>query len=430
MKFDSWPTNLRILCLPLFALAFGPWQAVQAQAPFSAASDVRAGVLSRHQLPSYSQIYPRYAEVCYATQLVYKHGSAGGSFGHNAMFLRGACRDTHASLPMLRSCSPSEMQGEDSGVSVSMDNNFANVSWVSVEGKSFFLIGRLQPNEALDADLAVGLVQEAVDRGYFEGIRMNAELAAQKPAWRTDSYWTAFQSLGTDYGISLGRDAYCVKIPVTEPMMTKIILHLNAVNRKARAEGNNWSEFGNNCADLIYNALAAAGIGQGKIEHAGFVKDILQNQRAIPETLLADLARLTDLTTLSKDEFATADSRTVDLLKNENWLARQPGVIFEGVALHSFQNTLFKNVHIFRGDPLDAFGEDTKIVSQAFSDPTRTDLATNLKFSHEQFTQILAQIVGQEYKLGAGMADVNGAYARYLKTEIKRIESLDPGIHH
>ena len=399
---------------------------VQAPALSPRHSQARSARLYLNQLPSYSQIYPRYAEVCYATQLVYKHGSSGGSFGHNAMFLRGACRDAHAPLPILRSCLPNEMLGEDSGVSVSMDNNFANVSWVSVEGKSFFLNGGVRPGEALDADRAIGLVQEAVDRGYFEGVRMNAPLAARKPAWRTDAYWTAFQSLGTDYGITLGRDAYCVKIPVTESMMNKIILHLNNVNRRAQVQGNRWSEFGNNCADLIYNALAAAGIGKGKIENAGFVSDILQNERAIPETLLADLARLTDLATLPKFEpFVTdagAMTNAINLLKNENWMARQPGVIFEGFRLHSFGNAVFENVHVFRGDPLDAFGADTKIVSQAFASPARTDLGANLQLAHEQFTLALTQ------SRASSASEATAAYVRYLKNEIKKIEVLDPAL--
>ncbi len=432
MNFDRWPTNLRFLGLSLVAFAIGPQPLARAQAPAQkqleapslsrANSQARSARLDRSQLPSYSQIYPRYAEVCYATQLVYKHGSSGGSFGHNAMFLRGACRDAHAPLPILRSCTPNEMLGEDAGVSVSMDNNFANVSWVSVEGKNFFLNGGLRPGEALDADRAIGLVDEAVKRGYFEGVRMNAPLVARKPAWRTDAYWTAFQSLGTDYGITLGRDAYCVKIPVTESMMTKIILHLNNVNRRAQVQGNRWSEFGNNCADLIYNALAAAGIGNGKIENAGFVSDILQKERAIPETLLADLARLTDLATLPKFEAVVMDFGALNLLKNENWMAHQPGVIFEGFRLHSFGNAVFEDVHVFRGDPLDAFGADTKIVSQAFASSARTDLGANLELAHEQFTLALTQ------SRVSSASEATAAYVRYLKNEIKKIEVLDPAL--
>jgi hypothetical protein len=365
---------------------------------------------------TYDQLYPHYVEACYVTQVNFKSGFSGNQFGHAAMFLKGACRIKDAPYPQIRLCDPQEAAGTDEGVGISVDSDFANANWIAVDGKDYFLRGGVAETEPFDDARADAVVEEAVNRGYFHGVRLNA--AAQEREGRSDEYWVALQGLSTDYGLTLGRDAYCMKIPVTPSILGKIVDYLNHRNLDANAHGSPYKIIGNNCADVIYDALAAAGIWNGKDINASLYRDIMANQRAVPGTLLADLARASDGDALPAPERLVTDPFTLNLLESERWMMRQPGVLEEGFRLHEYQNAIFKNLHVFRADPLDLFGSDMRALRRLVSEPERSDIVLNLESYRNRYQSQLESL--QRTDDSTNSAAIQG-YADYLSLQLDAI---------
>lgn len=357
---------------------------------------------------TYDQLYPTYVEACYVTKVIFQNGIPSSSFGHSAMYLKGACSSKTSAYPTLRMCAPDEKSGEGEGVGVSSDGDFANVNWVATDSKEFFLTAGVRPDEAFDADRANRAVNESISRGVFRGVHMNDALAASKPSFRSEDYWTAFQSLSTDYGVTLGRNAYCVKVPVTKTMMGQMVTFLNERNKTAQVEGNNWSALGDNCAHLVYNTFAAAGILKGKVLNSGIIGGIFENQRAFPATLIAQLLSQSDLNKPLKTNY----------LKNQQWLAQQPGVMFEGFGIHQHENAIFKTTeNIYQTDPLDLFGGETRVVRLAMADPSRNNLLANLEAAQIQYQSALDLLI-LDRKANESKSEID-----YLQKEIVKIEA-------
>ena len=99
----------------------------------------------------YEQLFPYYVELCAVSQLRPRAEDlpSGGSPGHAAMYLKGACLDTDAPYPRLRRCARNETDPDDPehGAGISVNRWLRNVNWVAVSGPPYVLRGRLEPGE-------------------------------------------------------------------------------------------------------------------------------------------------------------------------------------------------------------------------------------------------------------------------------------------
>ncbi|MBL8659225.1 MAG: hypothetical protein JNM75_05670, partial [Rhodospirillales bacterium] len=210
--------------------------------------------------PAYDHLYPYYVEYCAVSQWRTRDGSRGNPFGHALAYIKGACKDETAPFPMLRRCRrvATDIDDPEHGVGVSVGRWFRNVNWVAIPGYRLMFDGGLEPGERLTPEIVTATARAAIDKGVFNGIELH-------PGWtrRNDATLEDFvvqQSLGTDFAVQFSRNAFCARIPVTEPILDEVIAFLNDKNNEY-ATGNadyNWHLLANNCVHTMRNALAAA----------------------------------------------------------------------------------------------------------------------------------------------------------------------------
>jgi len=210
----------------------------------------------------YVASYPEFLEYCAVSEIRKKPGFGtlivGGTGGHAAFYLNGACRVPGQGYPVLGMCD--QLPGAGVGVGVSMDGNFSNATWVATPGRAFFFNGGLKPGERLTRARYQQVQDEARRLGILDGIRFDPTVFADQPAGMSREDYKYDISIGTDYGIALARGRYCARVPVSHQQMTKIVDSLNAINTRFRYGPETYQAgvFQDNCVHLPHNALAAA----------------------------------------------------------------------------------------------------------------------------------------------------------------------------
>ena len=100
-------------------------------------------IVERRPDPAYDRLFPYYVELCATSQFRSKLKGEGGVAGHAVMYIKGACKDEHASFPQLRRCNvtATELDDPEHGAGVSVGRWFRNVNWVAVPGYELFYPG-------------------------------------------------------------------------------------------------------------------------------------------------------------------------------------------------------------------------------------------------------------------------------------------------
>lgn len=239
-----------------------------ASLPRAALAAARHPAMSGEQ-NAYAQLFPSYAELC-ALSEIRKHPGFGadirsGPGGHLVLYLQGACREAEANYPVLRLCGPADQDpetGEAGGVGISGNAHFANASWVAVPGRRFFHQGTLRPGDRLDRAAYRRTQAEARRLGVLDGIRFHADAFEGMPPDAQPADWMYELSVSTDYATGFGRGRYCTRVPLTRQQLVRAVDFLNAENAPYRAGTRvfQWNVLRDNCAHLLHNALAAAGV--------------------------------------------------------------------------------------------------------------------------------------------------------------------------
>lgn len=211
----------------------------------------------------YETLFPFYAEACAVSQIAKKPGFGadirGGIGGHAVLYLNGVCRVDGDSTRIGLCDGPSE---PGRGVGLSVNAHYQNTKWVATEGRDFFYRGGLSPRERLTR-LAYRRVQEAARaQGLFDRVTFHEEALEDRPPDMSVEDWKYEISIGTDYGIELARNRYCVRVPLDRDRMARVADYLNGLNAPYRsgAARFHWSVLQDNCSHLIHNALTVAGI--------------------------------------------------------------------------------------------------------------------------------------------------------------------------
>ncbi|MGZ3690471.1 MAG: hypothetical protein ACXVAX_03145 [Pseudobdellovibrio sp.] len=221
-----------------------------------------------------AQESPFYAEVCAATEIQKVGEGHANPVGHSVIFLHGICSDKDSAFPQLKNCDSSiDINAPDRGVGVSLDGSYQNVKWTGAEGKRFFLNGFIStfPADADDAQ-KINLQKQALSdtqaevlrQGIYKGVTFVPGNFTPREG-QTLEQAAAEYFTGTDYGISLARSLVCQRISVTSDMMQKMMGYLNDVNQKVNSGRMEYQwDVGDNCAHLVHNTIAAAGIWDKK----------------------------------------------------------------------------------------------------------------------------------------------------------------------
>ena len=345
--------------------------------------------------PTYTSIYPYYAEFCAVSEFSKKKGlgvdiEGGGPGGHAVFYLNGACRVQDAGYPELTLCGdpPDQMAGR--GVGLSVNDHYMNANWGATEGRAFFYDGDIAPNEGVTHAAYARTQAMAKTMGILDGIAFHPSVFADKPASMSERDFKYEVSVGTDYAIGLARDRYCARVPLDRDRMSTIVRYLNTLNepyRSGRKEFQ-WNVLRNNCAYLAHNALAAVGFWPAWSTERSLL--VAAFSFPVPKNEFVNLMRRTNDMDIAYPDAVYADDRARTTLLDQGRLPTQPGAL--AAARPAMQPNEVYNTSlrlIFYDDP--TFGHYQTRFERIFHEPRYTDLGSNLKYFSMLYATILAR---------------------------------------
>jgi hypothetical protein len=341
--------------------------------------------------PIYDELFPHYAELCAVDQYRKLDGRLGAFPGHAVMYLRGACRRQDAPFPALEPCASPSPHPHDAahGTGISVNRVLKNVNWLATPGKSLFLDGDLEPGETLTGERYEATIQRAISLGLFRGVEVHAEWLADAPPGRKVEEHLARTAVGTDYALRFARTLFCTRLPVTAPMMERMIAFLNDLNEQyATGEADyRWSGYHDNCVHTLHNALAAAGVWRRKAVWEIKLRQIFH--LAIPANAFIELAERGNDAPIGPWWRIQMDAWAKRTLLEHDWLPTGPGALVKVLPIHE-PNDLFDTRHrifVLEGPLRRA---RTRQLARMLADARYTDLASNLRHFEALYAAALA----------------------------------------
>jgi hypothetical protein len=328
----------------------------------------------------YDRLYSQYAEYCGFSQIVKTatEGSkdVGGQGGHSAMYFRGICRDRSRGFPLLKVCEPSDPLPHEVGVSI--DGDFMNVNWIAVDTRDFFFFADIRPDQDFDLNAYNRAQKQAMRMQLMQGVTIHPDLLKNKVAGQTDLDYLYQDSFATDYGINMGRNMSCARIPLNTEQLQQAVNLYNSRNHYYH--DNNipyvWDVFSNNCTHLPYDSLAQAGVWSP----VGIDKPLPLSlfDLVAPENTFVDLMLRTNDLPLEEPDELFRDDAAREALLTRNWLPTQPGGLAERFLVHK-PNEVFStdlSVLLFYIPLIDPAGSER---SEFLEDARYTDVKANLE---------------------------------------------------
>lgn len=338
----------------------------------------------------YEALVPYYVELCAVSQLrSYKLQISGGSPGHAALYLKGACRDADAPFPKLRRCTRRATDPDDPehGAGVSVNRWFRSVNWMAVSGRGMFYDGGLEPGEVLTQARFEEVAQGAIDAGLYRGVEI---WPWRGPGSDTDLFdFVRHQSASTDYALRLGRSALCGRLPVEAEMLDEIIDFLNDLNREyaTGAADFQWSGYHDNCVHTVRNALAAASVAEPiSVRRTRLLQFF---HLAVPANEAIHLAALGTLGPVDSYPEIFRSNAMRNALLEFGWLPTRHGALLVSLPVRS-ENEVFDpraRLLVFQGP---ATMRTTRRLLEMLDDPRFTELDANLAHFDGVYRSILA----------------------------------------
>jgi hypothetical protein len=374
----------------------------------------------------YEALFPYYVELCAVSQFRSKDFGPGGSPGHAAMYLKGACRDADAPYPRLRRCRANATDDGDPehGAGVSVNRWFRNVNWVAFAGRDLFFDGNVEPDETVTQERREAAIRAAIDAGVYRGVEL-WPYPLQAPGAGLDDFVRRL-SAGTDFALTMARSALCGRVPVEPEMMDEIIHFLNDLNREfftGTAEYR-WSGFADNCVHTLRNALAAASIREPiSVRTAKWLQIF---HLAVPANEALALAALGTAGPVDDYPRIFRDDPMRDALLEFGWLPTRHGALLVSLPVHA-DNELFEpqpRILVFQG-PVTV--RTTRKLMKMLDDPRFTDLDANLAHFDETYREILSQrdvqdVLGQ--LRGDRFRRVRRRYHSVIEAELREVEQM------
>jgi hypothetical protein len=292
--------------------------------------------------PAYDQLYPYYVQFCAVTQLKPLDGqNGGGTGGHGVLFMKGVCRDTSASYPRLKLCGEGsiDLSNPESGTSISVDQIFQNANWMASDGKSLLITANLSEAQRLDQATQDGIIHQVQALDLFKGIKIHPQYMKDKPKSMSNDEYVVRTTLATEFGLNLGRNVYCSRIPVERKMLQPMVDYLNSLNDFYQKNNDyEWSGVFNNCTHTTHNAIAAPGL----LRPYATDKNIAQQafNLAIPGNEYIDLESQGNDEDLNDVVAFYLDPYKRKALLEQDWMMTQPGVLTDNHRMHQ-NNALY-----------------------------------------------------------------------------------------
>jgi len=345
--------------------------------------------------PSYDRLFPRYAEICAVTQIKGVDGDAGGSGGHAVMYLKGVCRDKSAAYPRIKMCDPGtfDLNDPNAGTTVSVNKMFRNINWVATEGRKTMLKGDLAPGETVTEATRERTVKAVTDTGAYNGVKIHDEdLSAYVAEKESLAVYVARKSVGTDFAISMGRNAYCSKVPVDEKITLKMVDYLNSLNDQYALTDRDyhWSGITDNCTHVVHNAFAAAGFRKFKSTQGGFFRRLFN--LAFPSNEFIRTAQLGnreikgDVVSLWKDELQR------EFIQVYGRPMGGPGGVTTFEPMLSEGNELYVSSMRIMSLSIPLIRNRDRQIRQYSTQNRFVDLESNLLATREEITKALAEL--------------------------------------
>jgi hypothetical protein len=369
----------------------------------------------------YDTLYPRYIEVCATSQINPLFAGAGGPAGHAVLYLKGVCRDTSAAYPRVKLCDPAttDLADPESGTGVTVDRVLRNVNWLAVPGEKLFFYGNVGRYELMDREQLDAAVSEAEARGVFRGVEIHPEYLPPGPPEEARHEASVNHFLATDFALSFGRSAYCVRFPVPEAALARTVAYLDELN-DAYAGGRReyrWSGVFDNCAHVLHNGLAAAGLWRAQSVNAFILMQAFN--LSIPVDQFSQAALITDSWLENpKAIYDNADFRR--LLLAEGWLPFGHGVLFRVVAVH--QRNVMYDTRLTFFSLTDLLGLYSRRVSGLIADARFTDVEINLLSFQKRYETLLANRGRRIYDEPEEDADYERFRAAYFAWAERQLE--------
>jgi hypothetical protein len=363
---------------------------------------------------AYDRLYPYYAEICALSELKKKPGFGiplnSGIGGHCLLYLNGVQRDRSAGYPMLKLCAPDAAPAAH-GVAISVNSHYKNANWVAAEGRDFIWRGMLEPGERLTRESYDRTQDHAKAIGILDGVEFQDHLFGEKPPSMTARDYMYEISIATDYAARFGRDIYRARVPLDPVRMTAVIDYLNTLNTPYR-EGKRifkWSVFTNNCAHVVHNALAEAGVWPHRptgdfIVRAAFTFPVPKNE-FVDLMLRANDLPIQDAKAIYKDKAAR------HALLEKGTLPAMPGSL--AAAERAVQQNDIYDVDrlrlIFFDNPF--WGPYRFRFARIFTEKKYSDLATNMRHFAALYESAQMQ---SEAGFSGDRADFHKRYNEYI----------------
>lgn len=341
---------------------------------------------------TYVRFFPYFAEFCALSQIKQKRGLGGeilgGIGGHAVFYLNGACRASDAGQTMIQLCDEPGAEPAD-GVGISMNAHFRYAKWVATPGRDFFLHGNMTSKEPLTLEAYAHVQAEARRLGLYEGVEFHEVVFDDMPPGMSREAWKYEVSVGTDYGIGLGRGRFCARVPVTRAQLAAMVDYLNAENApyRDRKREFRWNLVQENCIHLAHNALAAAGVWVEWPTGQPLLLAVFNFP--VPRNEFVNLMRRTGYARLLDPRVLHADRAARFALTTFDQLPLRPGAIMESrppqEPNHVYETWLKL---IFYDDPI--FGPYQRWFDAIRDDPARFDLRSNLRQVLAQYRAALA----------------------------------------
>ena len=224
--------------------------------------------------PDYDHTFPFIAEVCGLSK-----ENLGNSWGHAVIYLKGVCRsrvsedyadtrpgqvapwklkicDDHDPLEDVPVGGPGETL--EKGVWISADSKVMNSHWIAIPGRNLGLNGGLPVGKRYDTAQNKAIWDRILSTRAYDGLKLtpSSQVEFEKDLARSVEEYLITYAFGTDFAVSLARNAKCWKIPVSQKQMMSMVDYANRVNETSYQ----WNFFSSNCNHLVTGILAAAKI--------------------------------------------------------------------------------------------------------------------------------------------------------------------------
>jgi hypothetical protein len=350
----------------------------------------------------YAKIFPYYIETCAVSAMKRTHGPGfkyqGGAGGHAVVYLNGVCRDAGSSYPSVHMCGDGEPSTE-SGVGLSSNGHFSNAAWIATPGRQFFFDGALDKGEGVTRASYERTQERAKQLGIMNGIIFHEDAYDDIPAGMTRAEFRYEVSVGTDYGVSLGRGRFCARLPVNREQMQRVVAHLNAQNAQYR-DGKRTFEMtvtNENCSHFTHNVLAAAGLWDEWPTDRFVLISALSFP--VPKNEFVNQMRRSNDLPLDDPALLFRDAAAQRALLRDDWLPDGPGAIAVAEPVRMPNDIYDANVNlIFYDRPVLSSFES--YFDRLGTDPRYTDLADNL----HHFADVYARIDADRKPPGWWMA--------------------------